>query len=461
MMKNMSLIRHKAVSLRLLAIILSAAVTASAPHNVTAQETGAKQPAAIAADEQNIKGSGKVITKDMPIADFTSVDVARSFRTEIIRADSFRVAITTDDNVFPHIKAVKDGSTLRLSFEAKSFSVSALKVTIRMPALEGVSLTRGSRVTLKGFKSAKAFQAKLTASSTLQGEIQAEKLDLDAAMASQVTLKGAAREATISASHGCLLFLTDFALEQGHVTLKNGSKAAMNVKERLDYDLSSGCRLEYSVLPARTRGKTSGDSSVQTSATPGKGWAKAHEASAHHHHDHGGAQRQTPQGKDFVAVGKTVTDFPLRDLNGRSLRFIDLQKDAKRADKSVMVLTIWCSTCASCRRMEHALDKLAADYQGRALVVALDVNAGESPEKVRAFAKDAGLTLPILLNPDGHAADIFGTEVTTTTVVIDGDGMLCYCGRFSDGDKHAYAEDALRAVLAGKEVAVKTTPHDG
>jgi len=50
---------------------------------------------------------------------------------------------------------------------------------------------------------------------------------------------------------------------------------------------------------------------------------------------------------------------------------------------------------------------------------------------------------------------VLGTEVTTTTAVIDGGGVLRYCGRFRQ------AEEALKAVLAGKEVAVKTTPHDG
>jgi hypothetical protein len=66
----------------------------------------------------------------------------------------------------------------------------------------------------------------------------------------------------------------------------------------------------------------------------------------------------------------------------------------------------------------------------------------------------------IVMDPTGHAADLFGTLVTTTTVVIDGDGVLRYCGRFSDG-KHRYAEDALKAVLAGEEVKIRTTEHDG
>jgi hypothetical protein len=68
--------------------------------------------------------------------------------------------------------------------------------------------------------------------------------------------------------------------------------------------------------------------------------------------------------------------------------------------------------------------------------------------------------MPIVLDPSGRTADLFGAEVTTTTVVIDGNGMLRYYGRFKDGDR-AYAEEALKAVLAGEEVAVKTTPPDG
>ncbi len=156
-----------------------------------------------------------------------------------------------------------------------------------------------------------------------------------------------------------------------------------------------------------------------------------------------------------------MPDFSLRDLDGSIVKFSELQKNAKRTENGVVVLSFWCSTCASCRRVERRLDKLTQDYRGRALVFALDANAGETPHAVSTFAKKNGLTLPIFLNPDGRAADIFGTQVTTTTVVIDGQGVLRYCGRFSDGDRRAYAEDALKAVLTGKEVGVKTTPQDG
>ena len=78
---------------------------------------------------------------------------------------------------------------------------------------------------------------------------------------------------------------------------------------------------------------------------------------------------------------------------------------------------------------------------GGSILVVSDAT-GETAERVAAFAKENGLAMRIVLDPGGRTADLFGTEVTTTTVVIDGDGVLRYCGRFGQG------EAALKAVLS-------------
>jgi thiol-disulfide isomerase/thioredoxin len=165
--------------------------------------------------------------------------------------------------------------------------------------------------------------------------------------------------------------------------------------------------------------------------------------------------------KGTVTVGERVPDFSVRTLEGNTVKLSELQKDEMRTKKGVVVLSFWCSTCGSCRKVERHLDKLAKDYDGHASVIALDANADETTEKVAAFAKEKGLAMPIVLDPSGRIADLFGTEVTTTTVVIDGNGVLRYCGQFGQGDRTPYAEEALKAVLAGKVVPVKSTPHDG
>lgn len=110
--------------------------------------------------------------------------------------------------------------------------------------------------------------------------------------------------------------------------------------------------------------------------------------------------------------------------------------------------------------MEGHLGKLAKDYAGQDVVIALDANADDTPQVVAAFVKENGLTMPVTLDPSGHTADVFRIEKTTTTVVIDGNGVLRYPVQFKQKGG-ASAEEALNAVLAGNEVVVKTTPHNG
>lgn len=161
-----------------------------------------------------------------------------------------------------------------------------------------------------------------------------------------------------------------------------------------------------------------------------------------------------------VKVGDTVPDFSVRTLDGKNVKLSELQKDAGKTKDGVVVLSFWCATCHSCRDVEPLLAQLAKDFAGQAYVMALDANAGETIEEVNAFLKKKGMTLPVVLDPDSATADLFGVKKTTTTLVIDGKGILRYCGQFRQR-KGGSAEAALKSVLAGTEVAVKTTPHNG
>jgi len=178
---------------------------------------------------------------------------------------------------------------------------------------------------------------------------------------------------------------------------------------------------------------------------------------------HGKNHKPNPSHSDkrgkSIAIGDTVPEFEVT-LGGKAWKLSDLRKNKKWSKDGTVVLTFWCSFCHSCRDVERPLDKLAGIYKGQVAVLAIDASYGETSDGVAKFAKKRGLQLPIALNPDGKVADLFGTSKTTTTVVIDKKGVLRYCGRFSDG-QHAYAEDAVKSVLAGKPVKVKKTRHRG
>ena len=175
-----------------------------------------------------------------------------------------------------------------------------------------------------------------------------------------------------------------------------------------------------------------------------------------HTHHNGSAK---PAKLKSIEIGDTVPDFEVA-IDGKKRKLSELQKDASLSKSGVVMLTFWCSFCHSCRDVERPLDAVAKKHKGQAAVIAIDASAGETTEEVAAFAKKRKLSLPIALNADGAAADLFGVRVTTTTVVIDGKGVLRYRGRFADR-RHTYAEDALKNVLAGQTVKVAETTHRG
>ena len=166
---------------------------------------------------------------------------------------------------------------------------------------------------------------------------------------------------------------------------------------------------------------------------------------------------QAGQKPTTLAVGDRVPDFSVTDLAGKTRKLSDLQKDAK---SGIVMLTYWCSFCHSCRHVEATLDRVSKSYKGQAAVLALDSSAGETAEGITAFVKEKGLSLPIVIDPDGKTTDMFGVRVTTSTLIIDRDRVLRYRGRFVEEGKTP-AEDALKAVLAGQTVPVKETALKG
>ena len=193
--------------------------------------------------------------------------------------------------------------------------------------------------------------------------------------------------------------------------------------------------------------------------TAGHSTAPHGQSSTHGHRGRHGGHLAASNAEPKIVIGEKVPDFEVT-LNGKVWKLSELQKNAEITPDGTLVLTFWCSFCHSCRSVEMSLDKLAQESKGKAGVIALDASFGETQEEISAFKKKNGLTLPIALSADGSAADVFGVNSTTTTVIIDSKGTLRYFGQFGDRS-HSYAKEALNAVLAGKDVPVKRTRPKG
>lgn len=181
---------------------------------------------------------------------------------------------------------------------------------------------------------------------------------------------------------------------------------------------------------------------------------------------------QAQQAHPILALGSPAPDFSLPDANGTTHKLSDY------ANHPVLVIIFTCNHCPIAQMYEQRIEKLYQNYREKG--VAVIAIMGNDPKAIRIDeldSSDIGDTLPEmkirvaykhLHYPYLYAGDTpsvtqaYGPQATPHVFIFDKTRHLRYEGRFDNSyriEKVAThdAQDAIDALLAGKEVAVKHT----
>ena len=105
--------------------------------------------------EGAVVGSGDLETQEYEFTDFNNIEIGSSFRTEIIRSDSYGVTVTADDNLFNRISISQEGLTLRVGLKPGSYVDTTQKLVISMPVLQKLELVGVPLCNISGFNAYK------------------------------------------------------------------------------------------------------------------------------------------------------------------------------------------------------------------------------------------------------------------------------------------------------------------
>lgn len=219
----------------------------------------------VACDQVTITGSGNVVENEESITGFDRVEVQQSFRVTITQGEEYQVTIRVDDNLVDQLDVRKSGSTLRIGLEpARSFTIfnATMQAEIVMPELKAVDLSGNSRAVITGFASGDNFEAGLSGSSELEGDLEAGDTRLGLSGSSQVALSGSGEDLTIDASGSSDVDLSNFPAGNADIDLSGASTAIVNISGRLDVSASGSSDVYYLGNPTLGRIDTSGSSSV-------------------------------------------------------------------------------------------------------------------------------------------------------------------------------------------------------
>ncbi len=166
-------------------------------------------------------------------------------------------------------------------------------------------------------------------------------------------------------------------------------------------------------------------------------------------------------------VGDTATDFKLKNIDGKKMSL----KDIKKAKGYIVIFT--CNHCPFSVANEDRIIALNAKYAPQGLpVVAINPNDAtqypdDSFENMKVRAKDKNFTFPYLYDDTQEIAKAYGATKTPHIFVLDNKRVVKYIGaiddspRKSEGVSKKYLEEALDAMLAGKNIENASTKAVG
>lgn len=131
------------------------------------------------------------------------------------------------------------------------------------------------------------------------------------------------------------------------------------------------------------------------------------------------SQSASPEASGLLPASQAqaAPDFALPDAgSGQTVRL------SAQARQSPVVISFWATWCGPCREELPHLQALSQTYKGR--VQFYGVNASDSPKDIVAFAKENGLTFPMLSDARHTASVLYGVDSIPRLLVVDTRGNL-------------------------------------
>jgi peroxiredoxin len=169
-------------------------------------------------------------------------------------------------------------------------------------------------------------------------------------------------------------------------------------------------------------------------------------------------------------IGDIATDFKLPNVDGKMVSLADY-KDAKG-----FIVVFTCNTCPYAVAYEERIIQLDKKYAKKGYpVVAImpnnpKIKPGDNMEAMKSNAKEKGFTFPYLMDDGQKIYPQYGATKTPHIYLLQKTkkgNVVKYIGAIDDNYQDAsavntkYVEDAVDALLAGKEIKMTETKAIG
>jgi hypothetical protein len=189
-----------------------------------------------------VKGDGVVKTESREVPDFSKVEAAGGYEIKWTQGKP-ALAISTDQNLLPHIRTeVRDGA-LRIDSRENLRPTKGTTIAISSESLAGVELTGANTFTAGG--------------------LSIPDLTLGATGASTINVEGSVKNLAVNMTGACTLRARFLEAQTATLTLTGASTADVTVADALNASITGACSVTYSGNPKSVEKMVTGAGSIR------------------------------------------------------------------------------------------------------------------------------------------------------------------------------------------------------
>jgi hypothetical protein len=208
------------------------------------------------------KGNGKIITEVRTIKqDFSSIDVESDIEVILEQSSDKFISVQAESNLQKLIDTKVENGVLIIEPNEPINATKTIKITIRMPKIEGLEASSGSII--KGIGTFKGDDISIDASSAAEVNVNLkyDNITLDSSSGSSINAKGMALKLETSASSGAEIEAYELLVNDVTADVSSGASINIHPIVNLNGNASSGGNITYNTEPKSiTKDESSGGS---------------------------------------------------------------------------------------------------------------------------------------------------------------------------------------------------------
>lgn len=209
-------------------------------------------------------GNGNVITEERDVSqDFSEVRGSAGLDVYLTQGNENKIVVEADENLLQYISTDIEGGKLHVTTSSNIGRSKAKKVYITFKELTNIEASSGADVIGNSIIKSQNLSLKSSSGAGLTVEVFSQDLSIKSSSGAEIVISGKASSLNADASSGAEIDAEKLLVITCIADASSGAEITVNVKDKLETNVSSGGEIKYYGNPISVNSNKSSSGSVR------------------------------------------------------------------------------------------------------------------------------------------------------------------------------------------------------